>query len=255
MKRLLKLALLAIASMSVSIQTAEAAKWEFHPNEEYYSEQWGQYNGNGWLTVWGTVDGERYGLPLFSRGYVVYCHTYQGALPHWCNDFETKFEWDYGCGNIDYHITYVSYYDGGWKLRALRDWMDTYLISEVVVPDLGDPTGNIQTVYTAVNLEQWRNDPRAIQDTYDINNGVCPNLPGFLIGTTEFTFDPCAPPGGNPYSTANLLTGTLYSVGEITYGASTEGVPTVTQWGLIIMALVLVTAGAVVIVRKKHALA
>jgi len=78
---------------------------------------------------------------------------------------------------------------------------------------------------------------------------VCPNLPGYLIGVTPIVFDPLAGPGLDPFSTTPL-TGTLYRDGEMRFMRIVEG-PSLTQWGLIVLTLLLAILGAIQ-VAKRH---
>ena len=87
---------------------------------------------------------------------------------------------------------------------------------------IGDEWGEIQNVHVVVNLEEWLADPRPLQDTYDIIDGECDDLPGYLIGTTPITFDSLAGPEENPFGTTPL-TGTLVRDGELFFAFDTTG--------------------------------
>jgi hypothetical protein len=88
-----------------------------------------------------------------------------------------------------------------------------------VAETCGDGTGG--ELHIHVNLGIWDNGPAL--PSYSVVNGVCPDLPGYLIGTTPIVFDPSAPEGVYPFSTANPFTGTLFVHGEVLL----EGTPSV----------------------------
>lgn len=222
----LKLKLLAVcivaglfAVTAVSVQTAEAARWNFHFT-------YGQCPG-GDLAVWATINCVPR-LNLFS-GYAKQCKTYSGFVPGPpYNDVIFVFEWDYWCGNVDYiKIALPGWNDktGLWELKELPPWINANVQEDLVLPSLGDPTGQIQNVYIVVDLQTYleQHDPFLIDSFFDVfaelsvDGGSVGDLPGYLIGTTPITFDPHAPPpseGGYPFSTTPLV-GTLPVDGQI----------------------------------------
>ncbi len=250
MKKLFTYFIAAVLLVSLFGQAAEAGEWTFHPQ---LHDSFPDFNGNGTLTVWGTIDGEIVGDALFG-GYVVECHEYTGTLPDEYNDNMMLFEWDFWCHNRDWYKDGVPWHDPNmnrWRLPPLSDWMDNFLPSGgIILPAIGDPYAVFTNVYIMMDLQGWLANPRPLQGSYDIVSGACPNLPGYLIGTTPFVFDANAPSSGYPFSTTPL-TGTLYRHGEITFAPS-PAVPTVSEWGLIILAVLLLTFGAIVIVRRRR---
>jgi len=183
--------------------------WRYHPRYV-----------DGWLTVWGTINCETYGSPLFDRDYVNACHRYYGEIPWWANDYLAIFEWDYWCGNVDSVKVAVPYFDWefGWRLRNLGNWITEVLPGpdSLVMPVMGDSSGSIQNVFTLINPDEWTANPQPIQEDYVVVEGVCPDLPGYIFGTTPFEFHPDAGSGGNPFSTTPL-TGLLTWDGEVTF--------------------------------------
>ncbi|UCG58668.1 MAG: IPTL-CTERM sorting domain-containing protein [Phycisphaerales bacterium] len=255
MNKLAKCILVMIAVTVVLTATAEAAKWRFRPTGRGYSSpthpEWGVYEGNGWLTVWPTINCNRQEPPLLRRQYIHWDDELEGTIPRGkgYNDYTAYFEWDYPCKNKAWYKLYVCK-DGELKPVPLAEWIDGNLPPRefITLPSVGDPSGTIPEVHVAVNLRLWRENPRPTQDSYDIQNGVCPDLPGYRFGITEFKFLPdevC-----HPFVTDNPLTGTLYRHADVAVYVP-EG-PTVSQWGLILMALVLLTAGAIVIARRRR---
>ena len=116
---------------------------------------------------------------------------------------------------------------------------------------LGDPTGTNPNIYIVVNLRVLLENPTPpLQENYLFINGVCEELPGYQVGTTPFVDKggeiPC-----HPFETDNLFTGTLYPHAVISPGPTDDN-PTVSQWGLIVMAVLLVAAGAIAIWRKQQ---
>ncbi len=183
---------------------AQAARWQFH---FYYSDCPG---GN--LNVYATIDCVRQ-LLLF-EGYAKNCEIYGGFVPgEPYNDVIFDFYWDYWCDNED-HIKFAlpgwNDITGQWELTDLPSWIDANVTGATLIPSVGDPCGVIQNVYVLVNPEEWVADPRPPHESYEIIDGECDNLPGYLIGTTPISFDPCAPEGQSPFSTTPL-TGTLYN--------------------------------------------
>jgi hypothetical protein len=181
--------------------------WEFHPMIV-----------SGWLTVFATINCIPIWPPLFDRTYVEYCHNYEGGLPLWANDYIIYFEWDYFCDNVDSFKVAVPYYDGDfWRLHPLVEWMQNNMPpSGLSLPSLGDSTGAIQNVHVIVNPIEWLNRTKQMKDEYTIVDGECPDLPGYLIGTTPIVFDSLAGPLDNPFSTTPL-TGTLIHDASLTF--------------------------------------
>ena len=65
-----------------------------------------------------------------------------------------------------------------------------------------------------INLNEFNNDPQPPQEVYNISNGYCEDLPGYLIGTTPILFNPEAEPYENPFFTDEPFTGQLIYYGE-----------------------------------------
>lgn len=257
MNKLAKWILAVIAVLVVCTATAEAAKWKFTSTDRGYSSsahpEWGVYNGNGWLTVWPTINCDPQ-APLFEKQYVLGDVEYEGEIPSGkgYNDYLAFFEWDYPCGNKVWYKMYICK-DGELVPVPLPEWIDDNLPRGelLALPSVGDPNGTIPEVYIAVNLRLWRDNPQPVQNAYHIQDGECPELPGYRFGTTEFKYKPeeiC-----HPLVTDNPLTGTLYPHADLGFFREIPVVPTVSEWGLIVMAVLLVSAGAVVIVRRSKA--
>jgi len=261
MKKLAKWILVAMVVMIVFTTTAEAAMWKFHPIGRGYSNpdhpEWEVYEGNGWLTVYPTINCNRQDPPLFERQYVHWDEEPNGPIPSGkgYNDYTAYFEWDYPCENKVWYKLYVCK-DGELVPVHLPEWIDENLPrhESLALPSVGDPNGNIPEVYIVVNLRLWSENPQPPQSAYHIQNGECPELPGYRFGTTEFKYLPgeiC-----HPLVTDNPLTGTLYRHADIGIGEGvptpTGRVPTVSEWGLIITAVLLVSAGAIVIWRRQR---
>lgn len=211
-------------SMLVCFQAANAVvQWKYHFSSDYVhpdADPPGSTCPGGNLTVWATIDCQKQQPPIFT-GYAVKCKTYTGIVPDFpINDVSCTFAWDYACKNVDEFKIAIPYYDKYeyvWKLDYLAASLEDITMTEdLFLPAIGDPTGNIQNVYTVVDVNEWFQDPRPMQDEYYIVEGECDDLPGFLIGTTPIVFDPCAESYENPFSTT-ALTGTLYLDGDLTF--------------------------------------
>jgi len=205
----------------------------------------------GHLIVNGTIEWQAVGPALLERD-MSDSATAMVDVPIWCNDYRVVHWWkNYACQNKDTLKLAVKYYDAGlWRLRPLFQWLLQYLPEQgTTLPNIGDSTGAIQNVHILVNLDEWLANPQPLLDEYVVVNGVCPNLPGYLIGVTPIVFDPLAGPGLDPFSTTPL-TGTLYRDGEMRFMRIVEG-PSLTQWGLIVLTLLLAILGAIQ-VAKRH---
>lgn len=207
MNKSLKWVLVPIAVIVVFVSTADAARWSFHFS--YTSAPGGQ------LRVYATINCQKVQPPIF-EGYAVMCSTYSGWVPPApVNDLMFEFDWDYWCGNKDRFKVAVPVYDGSqWVLQPLAPWIDASVPR--TLPALGDPNGITPEIYVMVNLPAWTNLP--LQSLYTVTNGESPQLPGYLIGTTPFVFDPTAPAGDwrNAFSTTRY-SGTLWRDGELTH--------------------------------------
>jgi len=172
------------------------------------------------------------------------------------NDVLLEFSGDPNFQNTK--IAIPKYYppDAKWMLQPLRDWLDANLpANKVIFPSISDSTGEIQQVYTMIDLSQWLTDPRPIQNAYVVTNGTCPDLPGYLIGTTPIVFDSLAAPGGYPFSTTPL-NGTLYLDAEVAFfrDHAIHAIPTMTEWGLSVLALLIISTAVWVLMRRRASL-
>ena len=237
---ILPLLLLALIS-----QSAEAARWSYHFNWDD-----GDCPG-GDLRVYGTIDCQIQEPPIF-EGYAVYCQTYRGFVPgDPINDVIFEFDWDYWCNNKDRFKIALPGWDGDtWELLEIPSWVDANVTSELPIPSLGDTTGVIQEVYIVVDLAAWHADQRAFQASYTIVDGECDDLPGFLIGTTPIVFDSLAGETENPFSTTNL-SGILWNDAEVILDPG--NIPTLSEWGLIIFSLLILSLITVVVARRRTA--
>ena len=256
MNKLAKWILVVIAVIVVCTAMADAARWKFRPIGRGYENQdhpeWGVYEGNGWLTVYPTINCNKQDPNLFDKQYVYWEEEQEGSIPRGkgYNDYTAYFEWDFGCNNKVWYKLYVCP-DGELKPELLPKWIDDELPPDELIslPSLGDPTGADPNIYIAVNLRLWRDNPAPPpQETYLIDNGVSDVLPGYRIGTTPFKYkegEPC-----HPFVTDNLFTGTLYRHADL--GFERTVIPTVSEWGLIAMAVLLLSVGAIVIWQRRQ---
>lgn len=222
-----------------------AGFWNYHPDYD------------GFLTVHGTIDCVSIDPALF-EGDVEECHYYFGDLPPWANDYQITFVADPpGCENRNeqYKVAIAVWNPGldQWELQPFGEWLDTNLCgSHTYLPVIADMRiDGVQTIYSVVDLATWVAAPGRLQDTYDITNGTCPDLPGFLIGTTLITFDPEAGSGENPFQTTPL-TGPVNMVGDVLLAGCREP-PAVSEWGMVVLVLLLLTAVTIVVGRRRRA--
>jgi hypothetical protein len=223
---------------------ADAAQWRYHPAAV-----------NGWLTVYGTVDCQIEGDPLFERTYVYVCNNYTGWIPPEYNDYLIRFERDASNGGTNWHKYAVPTFNPDvlrWRLRPFAGYIEANLAPDagVILPCLGDSVGAVQTIYVMVNLEVWLTDPRTPLGTYTIVDGECPDLPGYMIGTTPIAFDSTAGPTENPFSTT-AFNGELYLDGDLTFDPTP--IPMLTHWGMAVLVVLLLLAATRVFIRRKKA--
>ena len=187
-----------------------AAEWRFHDYQSIYPM-------GDKLTVYGTIDCVPVEPPLYEDS-LSYCETATVCIPDWCNDIIAIFEWpkeEYGgCGNVDYHkVVVVDGDPGDWWFDPIGEWVDMLPPECIELPSIGDRTGVTQDVYIVVDLEEYLLFyPVPIMDEYWIDNGICPDLPGYLVSTTPIEFDPL---GIEPFN-ITPYTGYLYWDGTIT---------------------------------------
>ena len=260
MNKLAKWILVIIVVTAVCTATTEAAKWEFRSTGRGYSDpnnpDWGVYDGDGWLTVYPTINCNKQDPNLFDRDYIYWDQEYEGTIPggKGYNDYTAYFEWDYPCENKVWYKGYACP-DGELKPKDLPRWINDELTAgaPISLPSLGDPTGANPDIYIVVNLRIWNDSPTPqLQESYDIINGVCEDLPGYRVGTTPFRYEEgeeC-----HPFVTNDPFTGTLYPHADLSFEPSIVEPPAVSEWGLIVMALLLVAVGAIMI-RKRRQLA
>lgn len=203
-----------------------APTWSYHPT----------YPGT--LTVYGTIDCQRIEPPLWS-GPVEVCNNYTGPLPPWANDCEMEFAIDpQYCSNYNKgHKVAVPQHDTSWSLLPLADWLEQNVEDFIYLPVIMDVGGVVPIVYSVVDLQQWIDDTRPIQDYYMISDGMCPDLPGYLIGTTPIVFTPEAGPEENPFSTTAFT-------GELTMMAIQDFSPEPGTLGLLAL-------GALALIRRR----
>jgi len=164
------------------VECPDLPEWSFHFN----------FDGcpGGLLWIFGTINCEIQYPSLFF-GYAENCKTYEGYIPRTVggdsiNDIIFEFYWDFWCNNED-HIKFASpEWDGDieqWRLEEIAPWIEINLEgSNMTLPSIGDSTGEIRSVYTIVDLGVWLDDPRPPQEDYFVSEGVCEDLPGYLIG-------------------------------------------------------------------------
>ncbi|MBU8932996.1 MAG: dockerin type I repeat-containing protein [candidate division Zixibacteria bacterium] len=180
----------------------------------------------GDLTVWGTVDCDTSGHDPLFEGYAAKCHTYRGSVPTWANDVLMRFAWHCWCDNVDWiKIAAPAWVGDRWVLQHLRNWASCAEIPiSIEIPVIGDPYGIVTNIYYVVDLVVWLAHPnplRELQEEYLIVDGLCPDLPGYLIGTTPIVFDSAASKSESPFQTTPF-TGTLYLDGDLTMTENTS---------------------------------
>lgn len=202
------------ATMEFALSESPDRHWGFHPFVD------------GTLKVWGTINCVNQEPPLV-EGHVEHCNWHQGSLPSWANDFYVWLEQDGSGDDFYYKFAVPQFVRIAWDLTPVKVWVSEYLDlhpdDTLRLPMISDSTGVPNPVYAIVNPEVWAADERPFQGEYDIVDGVCDDLPGYMIGTTPIVFDSLADPQGpGPFSTIPY-TGTLWLIGETGFWAPTTG--------------------------------
>jgi hypothetical protein len=235
MRNLLKWVLVTVIVTTVSVQTADAAEWGVH------------YKGSGAsasVHLYKTIYCAPQGDP--EEFQANYCQWVRGQVPgEPYNDMIFDIWADEGNAHVKFALP--NWKGAMWDLDEIVGWVDIYVEGgRMPAYWMSDP--NVADIYIIVDLNEWNNNQKPSQSNYNIVNGVCPDLPGYLIGTTPIVYDGNAPESGYPFSTTTF-TGTLYLTGEFEF-TPTEPIPTLSQWGLITMAALLAGLGIVMIRRR-----
>jgi hypothetical protein len=88
---------------------------------------------------------------------------------------------------------------------------------ELALPTIGDSTGTYQNVYCVVDLLAWMSGPREMLSTYNVVDGECAELPGYLVSSTPILYNREAPSWESPFE-ITPLTHTLVVDGEVIFG-------------------------------------
>ncbi len=174
------------------------------------------------LKVYGTHDCVRLEPPLFDE-YAKKCIKYQGYVPKKINDkevndvmFDLDFEFPFST-RMHFKFTALKW-DGTqelWILPPIFSWVEENLNEELILYSIEDATGEIQDLYLIANLDEYLANPVPPQEEYLIINGMCEDLPGYLIGTTPIVFNPYSGPDIYPFTTTPLEYYVLVNDGEI----------------------------------------
>lgn len=215
MLRVLKWVVVPVAVAALCMASADGAIWKYHFKSSYVAPGQSGPCPGGDLRVYGTINCVKQEPPLFS-GYAVRCQEYTGSIPPAYNDIRYEFDWDYVCHNKDRYKQAVpkqTYPGGPWYLEQLASWVDTNILTSLIVPSLGDPTGTTPNIFVMVDLATWLNNQQPLQDWYTFSNGQSSQLPGFRVGTAEFVFNPNAP---YPFVNLQPFTGMLERDADVT---------------------------------------
>lgn len=235
--------------------TVQAGGWRYKVNRPV-----GCGCDAGDLTVYATHDGTPINTPLKgpeSLAYPVDTGDQTPAKHTGIDVTDLTFKWDCAGDSPDCHCTTAWSALGAkqwlpgqsWHLSPLNEWLDQNG-DEITLPILNRAetcgAGVGGDLYAFADLTVWDNGP--ILSSYSVVDGVCPDLPGFLIGTTPILFDPAAPEGGSPFWTANPYTGTLVVNGDTNLQATPASA--VTEWGLIALTILVVLTGVILIANR-----
>jgi hypothetical protein len=200
------------------VECPKATRYTYHFNDTYWAVS------GGWLEVYGTLDCWRLEPAIFERSYVKKCQKYHGLIPKKIGDDEINdvifdFEWDIEYKWKEHKKWAAKEYNNDkkkWELDSVWSWVDENLNDELVLYSVGAPCGEIGEIYILVDLDEYIANPVPPQNEYLVINGLCEDLPGYLIGSTPIVFNPDVGPDENPFSTTPLEYCTLYRDGEMT---------------------------------------
>jgi hypothetical protein len=169
---------------------------------------------NSTVTVWNTFFGFRVGDPIYQGG-LVGCTHLTVKSSWWATDLSVEQSIPvYG------HMTSHSLgpvreqSPGSYVMDPLNAWLQTnYGFVTQIVPEVAHPQVD---VHVAIDICEWLGSglaPPPYGVPLDVNDidGTCEDLPGYMIGTTPISFDPCqgwVNPDPWPF-------GDVISVGEI----------------------------------------
>ncbi len=136
-----------------------------------------------------------------------------------------------------------------WTLEDLNTWVDDNVPDSMELVILQDSVPDI-ALYVLMDLGVSLANPPVFKESYIVTNGTCPDLPGYLIGTTEIVYDSLAPSSGYPLSTTPF-SGEVKQHSKVTVRPG-DPIPTLTEWGLIIFALLVMGCMAWVFVRQRR---
>jgi len=112
------------------------------------------------------------------------------------------------------YILAAEWINGRWVVYNLGVWVHLQIgRAQLDIPFVLDTLGTYDTLYAVVNLDKWIADQHPSQSSYNVVNGECAELPGFLFGTTPIEFDSLAGADQNPFSTTPV-SGTVWLVGN-----------------------------------------
>jgi len=147
--------------------------------------------------------------------------TCRGIIPGWANGLLIGVLSE-RAGSL-YYLAAKKLENGRWVLENTSVWVILRIGASqfrgVSIPNLEVPividslSGNSDTIYTVVNLDEWFDNQQPILATYSIVNGSSPDLPGFLFGTSPIVFDSLADSTGSPFSTTPF-TGVVQAIGS-----------------------------------------
>jgi hypothetical protein len=171
------------------------------------------------VEIWGTIDNVIM-QKLFEGIAVSPCHhpcAIFYPMPSWANDLYYVIRSEYDPTIIKpLHVKIAApVYNGSfYELEHLYEWSLAQRGSYASFPIIADSsTGGPDSIYVFVDLTKWVADPQPLQEEYEIVDGECLALPGFLVGTIPFEFDPYVGPEESPFST-DRYTGGVVRVGD-----------------------------------------
>jgi uncharacterized protein (TIGR02145 family) len=137
--------------------------------------------------------------------------SYWTPIPTWANDLLVR--WERANRRVIFRALSPKWEDGIWHLDNFHELLAASGAVAFDFPTIIDTLNSADSIYVLIDLAKWSADPRPDQDQYTIVDGVCAELPGYLVGTTPFVFNQDAGQNENPYSTTTF-SGTMILAGR-----------------------------------------
>lgn len=243
MKRIItfRYGVLLIAAACILLPSMDCLAYEFgvHEKDGYHYRIW-----------WTDMMGNRMGDPLFDG---------DGTDSTWVKRSTTSpVVYDHSNEKTRISDGKTATYDAYHGLKKLIE-----ILLDIIFATLFDVEAPFSNIYYVVDLDVWDNRPFTIGDNITFTNGVAEELPGYYVVehpdpglNIADIFDVDTLTGArtlNVASGATEFSGTLQIDDQVwVCGQCSCGIPTLTEWGLIILTLLMLVTMTYVFIKKKR---